>query len=212
MPEYIIKNESVSKYFQIDEDTHQASIVSMEEATGFGSKALAARALRGAAARRISQNKPGSPIPKWATAALGAPVGELAGCFTFMARPTVSDLVGVFDIYFVRSSCGWLCRPHMASHDGRMCWTDSFGLAAQFPDEDAARQYAGSQYVSGASVVKASCVFTAVTGRADAGADGVRDAIASACEARDITGAIEASAKERIDAMESAPKRSSARL
>lgn len=71
MPEYIIKNESVSKYFRIDADTSQASIVSMGEATGFGNKALAARALRDSAALRIAQAKPGSPVPKWATAAMG---------------------------------------------------------------------------------------------------------------------------------------------
>lgn len=214
MPEYIIKNESVSKYFRIDADTSQASIVSMGEATGFGNKALAARALRDSAALRIAQAKPGSPVPKWATAAMGVADGELAGCFTLMARPTLGDLVGVFDIFFVRSSSGWLCRPHMTCHDGAMCWTEFFGFAAQFPDEDAAKlALAGyGRYVSEGSVVKASCVFTGVSAGANAGHDGVRDAIASACEARDITGAIEASAKERIEAMASAPKRSSARL
>jgi hypothetical protein len=214
MPEYIIKNETISKYFRIDGDDHQAAIVSMSEATSFGSKASAIQALREAAATRVAQgkHKPGAPVPKWATAALGAQPGELADCFTLMARPTLSDLVGVFDVFFVRSSSGWLCRPHMSCHDGRLCWDDSFAFAVQFPDEAAAKLALAGCRSYGASVVKASCVFTGVAAEAGAGHDGVRDAIASACEARDITGAIEASARERIDAMQSAPKRTSARL
>lgn len=59
----------------------------------------------------------------------------------------------------------------MTCHDGAMCWTEFFGFAAQFPDEDAAKlALAGyGRYVSEGSVVKASCVFTGVSAGANAG-------------------------------------------
>lgn len=109
----------------------------------------------------------------------------------------------MFDAFYVRSSLGWLSRPHTKKADRLLVWNESFAYAVPFPDIGSARGAMGVHGATGVSFVKSSNVFTeVVVDESGAGvADHVRSAIQSACAARDIVKELELAAGERMRAM-----------
>jgi hypothetical protein len=210
LAEFIIQNTMVSRYFSIDKEGESA-LVSLNKATGFGSQALAFQALALAAKASIEKKK---DPPKWALAATGKSPEELEGqsLFRVSTRPTLSDLVGVFESYFVRCQSGWLSRPHQSSRDGSLGWNKSFAFAVPFPDLASARHAMSSaRGDDSVSIIKSSSVFTEVIvdARATRAVDDTAAAIRTACDARDISAELSKAASERMDAMSSAaPKQS----
>jgi hypothetical protein len=204
---FIVEGLQSSRYFKLGERLESAKFSSMEDATGFGSREDALQAVKQAAIN-ISASASGKPLPKWISLAIDASMEELEQRFSTSTQPEMVDFLGVFEVCYVRSSRGWLCRPHKSMHGGNLCWAESFGFAATFPDPESALTVLAGMNFDGVSIVRASSLFTRVnTMKASRDAmDPIRDAIASACEARDISGALDEVAKERVSAMSHPPK------
>ena len=203
MSEFIMENRSMSRYFKFNEDNTSATLVSMADATGFGSEMMGREALvKAASSMALSRKDP----PKWVLASKDHTQASLPKrLFSACKRPTLSDLVGVFDAFYVRSSEGWLSRPHTRSADRLLLWNDSFAYAVPFADLKAAKEALSlhGRGGHGPSIIKSSNVFTeVVVDPAEAKtADHVRSAIQSACSARDIVKELELAASERMRAM-----------
>ena len=111
----------------------------------------------------------------------------------YVTRASRDDLMGVFDIYFIKSQRGWLGCPTTRSSYSRYTWNKAFHQAATFLSKaDAVRAAAEAGAGRDAfAVVKSSCAFSGVAfserGRdADSCPDQEAMAIKCACEARDI--------------------------
>jgi len=121
------------------------------------------------------------------------------------SRSTPDDLLGVFDLFYVRSDQGWLCRPQRKDAESMLAWIDSFGLAASFTTEEAAAAALAkhTRFADG-HVVKSTSAFTAVKQFGRPNGDDTVGRIKAACEARDMRAVMSASAADRLQAMNNA--------
>ena len=128
---------------------------------------------------------------------------RLRDIFHIDARLLPQDVTGAFELFYARSSLGWLGGPRIKSQWGSHAWHDSFSQAKGFPDRASLDEACRAERVQDYAVLKSSAVFTAVE-RRGLGGDDVVSAIESACEARDIEGDIKRAASERSQAGEKA--------
>ena len=124
----------------------------------------------------------------------------------YVTRASRDDLMGVFDIFFIKSERGWLGCPTTRSSYSRYTWNKAFHQAATFLSKaDALRAAAEAGAGRDAiAVVKSSCAFSGVAfsemGRdADSCPDPEAMAIKCACEARDIEADIQRAADLRME-------------
>jgi hypothetical protein len=124
--------------------------------------------------------------------------------FPIAQRTTAEDFLNRFDVYYARSSEGWLCRPQRAAEYGRYTWSENFSLAVPFNSPDAARaeirRWANTRD-GGGHVVSCSCVLGDAKPEGKPQPDPIATRIAMANEARDIQSAIDQAANERIAAL-----------
>lgn len=153
-------------------------------------------------------------VPLW----MAEGANTKASSFPVASRASRDDLLGVHELFYVCGASGWLCRPETKAQAGVLTFGHSFALAVSFASREAAQVEISKHRADGCSIVKSTCVFTQVITPPGAGAASTSHpeivaAIASACEARDITGSIEQSARERQAAMnDAAPAKSRSRL
>lgn len=199
MPQYLTANcEDIPKYAKISSNGRTATFVEMREATGFDTPEAASEAFDAACASMSER----SGVARWCLKWSASP-SKRRSMFPGASRPTLDDLCSVFETYYVRCSRGWLSRPQRKYSAGILGWEPSFGLAVPFTTEASAlAELAKHGAVQDGAVVRASCVFTAVS-RPEGGSsngDQVGLAISAACEARDIAESLALSARERLEA------------
>jgi hypothetical protein len=131
--------------------------------------------------------------------------------FPTASRPLPGDLLDVFEAFYVRCEAGWLGRAETRSQGAGFAWRSSFAFAIPFSTREEAWVHVQNGH---GNIVTASCVFTAVEPgpSKNLGADHVSCAIGAACEARDIRGAIQDSAKARLADAAATPARAASRL
>lgn len=236
MPDFLIRNNDYSpRYAHIDEKKH-VTWRRQAEGTPFGSEKLAWEAFCEACAHMWSievakalksqtRRFPTDPaerseemlkilasrkLPQWLTRSWTFPASEPSfGYFHSATRPSINDLLGVFEQFYIRSEDSWLCRPQ-TRNETDLRWSESFEFAVPFSSL-ANAQAMLSQLECSAWVLRSSCAFTAVVPvperRGDPCPDGLASAVSAACEARDISSSLSATTDERFAAMESAPTR-----
>lgn len=237
MPEFLIRNnDSSPRYARIDENL-RITWQRQADGTPFGTEELAASAFSAACSRmwsverakaqkslsrRAGGSEPDSAsvyalaaqnLPLWLTRAWNNESDALVnGSFHTATRPSINDLLGVFEQFYVRSASGWLSRPQTLTQTG-LGWTESFEFAVPFSSFANAQAIIG-QHGLPAWVLRASCAFTAVSPaqylRAHPEPEDLASAVAAACEARDISASLASTAGERFAAMEAAPGRARA--
>jgi hypothetical protein len=138
------------------------------------------------------------------------------------SRASSDDLLGVQQLFYVANAQGWLSRPRTRYGQSTFEMNASFSNAIGFSSREAALSEIKKHRITGAWIAQAASVFTRVEpASANTKPFPTVSAIASACEARDIASAIEASSQERLSAMRGlsdsadpapAPKKSASRL
>lgn len=239
MPDFLIRNNDYSpRYAHIDEKMH-VTWRRQAEGTPFGSEELASKAFHEAcshmwsvelakALKSQTRRFPGDPtqcseqmlndlasrkLPQWLTRSWSFAASKPSpGFFHPATRPSINDLLGVFEQFYIRSAESWLCRPQ-TRNETDLCWSESFEFAVPFSSQANAQAMINQRGLS-AWVLRSSCAFTAVVPVAfrhgDPDPDGLASAVSAACEARDIRASLSATTDERLAAMESAPQRTKA--
>ena len=229
MAEFLLKNAG-GRYAVVDEGVLKWD-ASHAEASGFPDRetALAAFEEAAEAVREAGRKKLAKALakglkvkPKWGWETERSPVlADYLPMWVGMApkvepRATESDLMGSFEIYFVKSRSGWL-GPERGSGRRGYAWHQDFSRAAPFLSEESAQEAFRSTWGQNACVIRSSCLASGVKafdkapdGTLSAGAipgeDGVSQAIAAACESRDIASEVERLGRESMAAAAPQPK------
>lgn len=129
------------------------------------------------------------------------------------SRATENDLLGVIELWFVKTKEGWLGK----SKDNEYRVKDTFHEAQPFLSLEAAQaaKQSARYGVQGASYLKGSMAFSQVIPSSGGTMDDQSRGIAAACEAREIGGEIEAAALARmkdLGAAKAQPAKPKARL
>lgn len=125
--------------------------------------------------------------------------------FRVDSQATLEDVLGSFELFYVRCAHGWLGGPRTKASWGSFPLHDSFSKSIGFSSREAAAEaLALASDASGHdhAIIKSSCAFTRVE-RVGLPIDDVASGIGSACEARDIESAIKHAASERLADMRS---------
>lgn len=135
-------------------------------------------------------------LPNWLTRAMESSAYRRE--LPISSRASDDDIYGVFEVFYARSSSGWLCRSQKRGDAGSLVWGESFAQAVPFSSEQAAMTELKSR-VSNGCVLKTSGAFTSVSRVGKPQGDELSDGVAAACEARDIEASLAQSVSERLE-------------
>lgn len=222
MAEFVLKNAG-GRYATVEgsvlkwEASHAEASGFPDKETALAAFEAAAQAVRDAGRKKLEKSlAKGLKIkPKWSWEKERDPVlADYLPMWAGMApkvepRATESDLMGAFEIYFVKSKSGWL-GPERGSGRRGFAWHQDFSRAAPFLSEESAQAAFRSTWGQNACVIRSSCLASGVKafdkaadGTLSAGEipsdDGVSQAIAAACESRDIASEVERLGRESMD-------------